>query len=517
MWKSILCSCLFLLLLFVGSAQATIALNNLLAEAQPDECFAGVGVDYPNGIAGFSPISGPPCPEGSQDRTNQTYVWGLTRIGDSVWFGTGANVVCTTLGAFVGATDPGASSSYVCEYGDSQLAREGRISAQRGDWRPPRIFEYDLTTRTLYDRTPNDPMLRRSMGIRSAGSHNGVVFMAGGSRSGPVIMFAFDANTKEYLGSSTFTEGSTLRKWLVSNDNLYTGIGTQGQSGRILRWTGNRDNPFSFVVVGTVNGVPRELAHYIDGNSQTRIAVSGQGVWISPAMNAQGVLPASTASWRRIWIPQQYEPDFITSTTYGGGGIFQFDGWLYWGTVQVPGRGAYQHTQCSIPQYCFGEPQNAEEESILNNGTSRATSIWRARNLEGIPEVQLLYGEAELPAYNPDTRTFDMTPNVGGYTPLYGSSGFGNRGNYYTWTMQVTNAGLFAGTLDISGADLWRFASSSAAAVREDGSGLGDSKNYGIRTMAASADGNALYCGMATYGSLGTGAGWELRELTFAP
>ena len=87
-------------------------------------------------------------------KTNQTYVWGLTRIGNSLWFGTGANVMCTTEGLFVEPTII-ASSTYVCEYAASQIARTNPlVSPEIGDVRPPRIYEYDLTTKTLIDRTP---------------------------------------------------------------------------------------------------------------------------------------------------------------------------------------------------------------------------------------------------------------------------------------------------------------------------------------------------------------------------
>jgi len=34
--------------------------------------------------------------------------------------------------------------------------------------------------------------------------------------------------------------------------------------------------------------------------------------------------------------------------------------------------------------------------------------------------------------------------------------------------------------------------------------------------MEASADGNTVYCGMATYANLRSDAGWELRELLYA-
>ena len=97
MKKLILLPYLILLFLACESADAGTWLSNtLLGKAQPDECYVAPGVDYPNGIAGYSPTAGPPCPLGSIEKSNQTYVWGLTRPGDSLWFGTGPNVYCTT-------------------------------------------------------------------------------------------------------------------------------------------------------------------------------------------------------------------------------------------------------------------------------------------------------------------------------------------------------------------------------------------------------------------------------------
>jgi hypothetical protein len=71
--------CLFLLALAVGSAQAYTA-NTLLAEARPDECFAGVVVDYPTLIS----LDLFTYAANSVPKTNQTYVWGLTRVGNSL-------------------------------------------------------------------------------------------------------------------------------------------------------------------------------------------------------------------------------------------------------------------------------------------------------------------------------------------------------------------------------------------------------------------------------------------------
>ena len=45
-----------------AGAEPTFTINNVLAEATPDECYAGLGVDYPNGISGYNPTSRTACP-----------------------------------------------------------------------------------------------------------------------------------------------------------------------------------------------------------------------------------------------------------------------------------------------------------------------------------------------------------------------------------------------------------------------------------------------------------------------
>ena len=143
-------------------------------------------------------------------------------------------------------------------------------------------------------------------------------------------------------------------------------------------------------------------------------------------MNAQGVLPQGTTAWKTVWTPQYYEPDLMVSTAYGGGALFQYDGWLYFGTMHVPNKSEAVHESCSYRTLCFGEPQTPEEETILYNGTYRYTSVWRAKNLEARRRYSFFMARRNFPKFNYRTRTFDMTPNVRGYVPLYGSSGFGS-------------------------------------------------------------------------------------------
>jgi hypothetical protein len=134
---------------------------------------------------------------------------------------------------------------------------------------------------------------------------------------------------------------------------------------------------------------------------------------------------------------------------------------------------------CTFP-ICFGPPQTPEEEEELATSIHRTGSVWRGRNLESPDrEIQLLYGESELPVVNPQTGHFE--PKSTGWTPLYGHSGFDNENNEYIWQMAVFNGHLFVGTYDASifqqtpdaGGDLWRFDSSDSPAVNEDYQGLG--------------------------------------------
>ena len=126
-------------------------------------------------------------------------------------------------------------------------------------------------------------------------------------------MLAFDANTKQYLGSHVFPYGGTIRKWVVVNNKLYTGMGIDGKPGRILRWYGTKSDVWKFVVVGTVDGVPRELAEYRGTDGKARIAATASGLWVSPPIELPQGLTQSTAYWKSVWTPQNYDPDYMTS------------------------------------------------------------------------------------------------------------------------------------------------------------------------------------------------------------
>jgi hypothetical protein len=124
--------------------------TELLAKAQPDECFFGIG-DGNNiwPFPGFPPLDWDAnCIDcGGQAKVNQAYVWGLTKSGDNLWFGTAPNVHCMVMGAYLGSTDPVITDSYVCEFGSSQLVPP--LPPELGDARYPDFFVYNTVTKTL--------------------------------------------------------------------------------------------------------------------------------------------------------------------------------------------------------------------------------------------------------------------------------------------------------------------------------------------------------------------------------
>lgn len=543
-----------------------------LAKTLPDECFNGIGVDYPP----MNPDG--TCPAGIP-KANQAYIWGMTQAGlndptfagDEIWFGTIANPLCTAPGGIFLPT-PVLTISWVCEYGESMLARRpvAPLPAAAGDWRTPRSYSYNMKTHTLTDRTPTDQAYSAISGLRSAGSVGNMVFLAGPNFKSDVVFAAWDASTGAFKGSCRTTALDNIRQWITVNGVLYAGVGRRSGDGAILRWRGTVDQPFNgaaspsdycgFEVVGVLPDLPAYLANYDgkrmaatvwsdsqrdDGSSaakRTPAAAPGDpgglysaGVYIGPLFGSDGQYTAddATSRWLKIWTPLQYEPDPVVAAVTAGGAVAFWKGWLWFGTIHNT-IGAYQaHSLCSLPA-CYGMPANSNEQIDLLFNVSRAASLWRARLDEnGRPEVQMLYGETALPAYVPGTKTFASKPT--GWTPRYGASGMGNPFLTYAWAATAGTDDLLFGFYDYRyvfdvrlglvqstppdptrgyGADLWRFADPEAAATPEATVGFGNFANYGIRNMLRLDGGPNVIAGTANSMNLDPGGGWELWQLT---
>ena len=505
----------------------------LLAQAPADECFDGIGVDYP-------PINPDGTCSQGQPKANQAYIWGLTEQSGKLWFGTLANAACILDGLIEGGPTV-VDNLFTCEFGMSQYARTfPSIPDALGDWRLPKIYSWDLASGELVQHQVGSPLLQNTLGFRGAGSIDNIAFLGGPSLDhSSVNIFAFRADTGQSLGSCALANYDYIRSWKRVDGVLYVGVGSPTQ-GAVLRWNGGpgafQDNFCNrFSEVGRITADAANITPYIDGQGQNRLAVTtvpirtatgsggaGTGVWISPPIPVGGLTTADADGWILAWSPMQYDPDPIVGRFgYAAGATHYFDGWLYWGTIHLQSSKALSiHKTCTRP-ICFGTPANINELRQLQEGVYRTTSLWRGRNLEnpGTREIQLLYGESELPAVVAP-KTFALKPT--GWTPLYGASGFGNPGNEYTWQMAVFNGRLYIGTYDASilqgtvtqyGADLWRFDSSNSPAVNESYTGLGDSYNYGIRILHPLDDGSGLIAGMANPFNLRPDGGWELRLL----
>jgi hypothetical protein len=549
----------------------------LMAKAQPDECYYGIGE---NNIYPFD-FESQVC-QGGRPKVNESYVFGLTRSGKNLWFGTAPNMGCLVFATIAEQGIPGGvfamgTDLWVCEYGEGLYGQAHDLPPASGDWRPPSIYLFNTRHNTLIEKITNDPLIFETLGLRAAGSSGNVVFLAGPSISGiggpaeteGINMFAFHARSGDFLGSCHFPEYNNIRKWVVANGVLYAGVANNknafadpdsAPAGAIIRWKGNTENPFIFEVVGWVDGDAAELAMHNE-----RIFVSTwpdfsklfddtydyAGLWMSPFMGADGLHHRDAQSWVKIWSANDYEQDEVTARLYNGGALATFEGYLYWGTTHAPMSAGLAHAEI----YGHWDPQTGDIDmrKLLSAvlGTHRPISIFRGRRF-GFPkeEVQVLYGLQSMPAYirrsDGSGYEWQILPNKMG-PPLYGPAGFGNLYNTYTWTMNAHNNELFVGTMDWShmlsavilpailnpimekpiqefpvpksdfGADLFVFPSSTQEAIALYPAGVGNYSSYGIRTMIS---GDALYLGMANSLNLMTDpadnrpeGGWELIQL----
>ncbi len=531
---------------------------SVVAKAQPDECFFGLGdpnnlfsfqANYPGNLStGYKPCTF--LGKQGRPKVNQAYLWGLTKYGTDLWFGTVANTLCLAMEG-LGMTQSVLENTVVCEGGSN-------------DVRPPRIFKYDTQKKALTDMTPlvlsagspHSNRLLHTIGLRSAGSLGAVVILGGISPTG-VAMFAFNGQTRQFIDSIVF-DGSTvngvtlpqynnIRQWIVVNNQLYVGVATGassgllgGGSGAILHWIGDATHPFQFETVGTVPGDPAYLTYF---NGSLFVSTWGGpagsfGTVLCMSPRFTGTLNPSTAAWPIVWQLSNYEVE--PSAGAVGGAIAGFDGWLYFSTMIPPGAQMLQFSQL----YPSAPTDNVSAAADFL-GSYRPTEMFRGRNFgTKNQQIQLLYGSKILPKYDPTGNKWSLVPNNLNQSPMWGLAGYNNFFNSYTWWMQAYNGELFFGTFDWSyllfellfdqygsiippqiiansrsfeGADLLRLHSSSDMPASVSLNGMGNYSNYGIRTMIPL--GTYMYLGTANPFNLltdpindpyGVTGGWEL-------
>lgn len=540
--------------------------GSLRAKAQPDECFSIFGIGY------NLPFTKPPC-FFATPKVNQAYIWGITDGGiGELWFGTVANPQCVTEGGLAAASTPPnlnpvpyKTDSWVCDFGKSPYSPV-LLPPIVGDFRPPQMFYYNKSTLQLTEVTPKvpvsstnplglDPLVESTLGIHAAVTIGNTVLLAGESLLlNGINLFAFNATTHQYLGSSSLPGYSNIRQFVTLNGNVYAAVAKSGATGgAVLKYNGQ--GLFGFDVVGNLDGQGAYIASHQGRLYVGTWPVPGvlAGIYMSPVVPVTGGLTTANAGqWVKVWDVGMYEADPVVASTYAMGAMASYNGYLHWGTLHIP----WQATQAALTAY--GTPTTDNDWLGLAYGTFRTISIFRGRNFDTTPAVDLLFGYASMPAYSAQTAGhWPLAPNKlsGNKNPLFGVPGFGSAYNTYTWSMTVWNNKLWIGSMNWSftaqqgtqlvtsgaggvppnlppstlstlqlfflfqnyGAGLYSLDETKAFPLNvESNTGVGNLTNIGIRNMIVS--GNSLYLGMANASNLltfpiGPQGGWELIEL----
>ncbi|MFN0101059.1 MAG: hypothetical protein ACKV2U_03095 [Bryobacteraceae bacterium] len=560
------------------------------AKASPDECYLSLGnnIQY-DFIDQLNP--GLPCGPGKRPKVNQGYVWGTAVVGTTIYFGTTPNGQCITQGGVV--SDPAnltplETAAYACEFAESPYYPTPITAAQIGDFRPPRIYKFETTTGAITDITPKapvgvclttnplcvEPLILNTRGIRAVAANPAnpdIVMFAGPAltSTGGINFFAYRISTNSWIAKGVTTLYDNIRRFTLLNSGggsvLYTAVGNTASNtanpnaGSALRYAGSfttipppppptsgSNIPvcaacFTFQAVGNLDGEGAYLTSHAGRLYVSTWPKPGlAGLHMSPAIPPTGLTTANATQWTKVWSVANYEPDTTIQTSYANGALMSFGGYLYWGTMNVP----WASTGVITQQY--GVPTTQPEIQTLIVNSFRTISIWRGKDFDTVPAIDLLYGETTLPKYVPanggpgNPAAWVQTPT--GKTPLYGKSGFDNPYNNYTWNMNVFNNKLYVGTMDWSylavtaygaiignalsqiptqsyGADLWVFNNTTSAAVAENTNGVGNYTNYGVRNIVPV--GTKLYLGTANPMNLLTNytdsvpdGGWELLQMT---
>jgi hypothetical protein len=483
----------------------------VLAQAQPDEYYYGLGDPRNAYTPGW--IDPAMCYTDGDNlprpKVNDAYIWGMAKAGNTLYLGTIANASILVAGNYFGYMDPAEKFMQASEYQTGIYGQTNGLPADYADWRPPRIYRFDIGTRTLTRVDLSLPSaaqadLHTLRGIRAGGAvpptsanPRGLVVMAGPplrqDKVGGVGLFFFDGTDGTFLGSLIKPEYTNLRRFVTLNGDLYAGVQTAGDGyGRVIRIVNNRRNPrFPFVVeeVGELDQAGADIAvhggrlfittwpgYLIEGgstnglNSPIDLLQRASGLWMSPTVPSAGLTSLHRRQWVKVWNMAQYEPNVLVSATCGGGAISSFDGWLYFGTMHIPTMAAKMFSQVhpAAPAPPAGTPEFdawAASQAAIYEKTERVISLFRGRNffkprsVLGIAteiggEVQLLVGYRTMPVYSKDTDSWTDTTNRMNQVPLMSGPGYGAY-NCYTWCMTIFKHNLYIGTLnaDLGGHD----------------------------------------------------------------
>ena len=503
--------------------------------------------------------------KGGQGKRNGSYVWGMGTYKDKLFWSTNSNYLCMQgYGNFVqpgkGDNAPYENSCWVCEYGQSAYAKEayeeGDENSKYADIRPPRMYSYDTKTGIVTDITPSIadyPLLKNCQGLRSCGVHNGVVFFGGPGLYASdwdskvsAAFVAYDADNDRILSTSSMdnVDGCkvvNVRRWRVINNVLYVTVGlthpTTGKKiGALLRWYGDKNDPWNFHIVGLVDKEAAELAYF---NNRIYIGTWGtvSAVNVSPELPEGGFTPVGINSdmWPEIWTTESAEPTKTLGRSLTSvAGFHEWRDHLYWG-VFCPN---YYILSSALATY--GDLTSPDALAFIL-GNYRTPSFWR---LDKDNTCEMLYGDTSnpKPVYNwkGNIEKWELEPN--GLTAKWGRGGFGNLCTIYVWALQQYNDNLYIGTMDLSnlavaaaskllgdesfdtlsklltgldtsdeGFELLRMTDEEEAPKFITQNGFNNAEQYGVRNLEVLN--NKLMLGSASMSSLKDNGGWHVLSL----
>lgn len=529
--------------------------------AKPDECFQSIGAGGP------APDAEGNCPTGYKPKFNNQYVYGSATIGDWMYYGSVGNIICSGGFTYLESVPIYATKDSACEGPGGPNGRKLGWNGF-GDMARFNVTRHNSVTGNTEDITPTDeqaPLLKYGTGMRGVGAKDDVVLMANltlnttGTAYQGIALEAFEASTGRHLGETLMPEYFNMRNGTLINGELYfgarlAGAGT-GAGGAILKWTGDKQDPFKFEVVAS--GLKSEPAfltlhegHIISAGWTVigkKVPVGTEAeMYRSPEVPADGGLTAATAdasNWPRIFKMSDLEPDPVVARSMNFGDLTSYKGQLLFSTYTYAG-----YPTVNAFAY-YGKPADEAGRVMTYVNAERATSVMSMDDPGTTDQkVRLLYGDAKLPVYNTDTKQWVPTDNVLHQTPKFGPAGFGNRYNTYNWMWTQYKGSLYMGTFDstsvldgtmeglnpslmqlspltvdllkpltktlytvFGGADTWRFDDPNLPAVPENLNGFGNRDSNGVRAWGAFPEQNKLLVGMATWANLKNG--WKLNQL----
>ncbi|MCK9504609.1 MAG: phosphate/phosphite/phosphonate ABC transporter substrate-binding protein [Porticoccaceae bacterium] len=529
----------------------------------------------------YDPYSFDHPKEGGIGKRNGTYAWGVTTYKDEIWYGAFVNGWCSVWLNLAGLPNP--TKDNVDVYNHLSPANACGISDNE---RKPVLYNYDTKAKRLsVYKTDNEQFAedwKNVVAVRAAVTSGNTVFIGGLTSSKPVTggafeeneyyfdgikIFAFNGDTKEYLGVSYFDNLDEIRKMHVlehpdGGSGMYVSAASHTGKAYLLRWTGNADNVFpkartyqgfDIVIDSSDYGFIGEFEVYKPEGGEDKIVATtwssfpakdtSGGLIISSPLPRQGFTAENSGVMYPLLMLKDFDPDDFMGTTLGGGALSVYKGDVYWGTMEL--GTAYTRAYFLMEKALEENPESRKQ--LLNATFARSGHFFKtAIDKENRTKTEMLYGNEYLPVFDRSSKSWVMKKNKWELKPEFGSAGLGYATNNYTWTSTVFCDRLFLGTFDYSGGvedyalhskysrpeynfllhDIFEiiqgrgYVAGGDMVVFEDAenpptvitrNGMGNSHNNGFRNFEV-IDGN-LYVGTSSDSNIGDNAGYMFYKL----